>query len=104
MSESKSEYALLARFEAAAGEEAALADFLTASLEAAREEPGMTTWFALRFDESSFGIFDTFPDQTGRQAHLEGEIAQALLADEDDLLADEPTIERVDVLAAMHAD
>lgn len=100
---SESEYALLARFEATPGKETDLADFLAASLDAAREEPGMTTWFALRFDESSFGIFDTFPDQEGRQAHLEGEIAQALMADEDDLLAGEPTIHEVDVLAAMHS-
>jgi quinol monooxygenase YgiN len=100
---SDSEYALLARFEANEGKEAALAGFLEDALAMAREEPGMTTWFALRFDESSFGIFDTFPDQAGRQAHLEGEIAAALMADEDDLLAGEPTIEEVDVLAAMHS-
>lgn len=100
----ESEYALLAQFEARPGKEEALADFLEASLSAAREEPGMTTWFALRFDESSFGIFDTFPNQEGRQAHLEGEIAQALMTDEDDLLAGEPEIRHVDVLAAMHAE
>lgn len=99
-----SEYALLARFEANDGSEEALAGFLTDALAMAREEPGMTTWFALRFDESRFGIFDTIPDQEGRQAHLEGEIAAALMADEDDLLAGEPKIEEVDVLAAMHAD
>ncbi len=98
-----SEYALLARVEANDGQEAALAAFLKDALAMAREEPGMTTWFALRFDESLFGIFDTFPDQQGRQAHLEGEIAAALMTDEDDLLAGEPTIEKVDVLAAMHS-
>lgn len=101
---SDSEYALLARFEANDGKEEQLAGFLEDALAMAREEPGMTTWFALRFDESSFGIFDTFPDQEGRQAHLEGEIAAALIADEDDLLASGPDIAEVDVLAAMHAD
>ena len=50
----------------------------------------MTTWFALRFDESSFDSFDTLPDQAGRQVHLEGEIARALMLGEDDLLAGEP--------------
>lgn len=101
---SDSEYALLARFEANEGKEEQLAGFLEDALAMAREEPGMTTWFALRFDESSFGIFDTFPDQEGRQAHLEGEIAAALIADEDDLLASGPDIAEVDVLAAMHSD
>lgn len=100
---SDSEYALLARFEANEGKEEELAGFLEDALAMAREEPGMTTWFALRFDESSFGIFDTFPDQEGRQAHLEGEIAAALMADDDDLLASGPEIAEVDVLAAMHS-
>jgi len=67
-------------------------------------EPATTTWFALRLDETRFGIFDTFPDGDGRQAHLDGEIAAKLMINADDLLVDDPQIEEVDVLAANHSD
>jgi quinol monooxygenase YgiN len=57
-------------------------------------------WFALRFDASTFGIFDAFPDDAARQAHLGGRLAAALMAKAGDLLAEPPTIEKVDVLAS----
>ncbi|SDF21378.1 putative quinol monooxygenase [Halorientalis regularis] len=100
---SDSEYALLARLEAKDGKEAEVQEFLESALPMAEDEPDTTTWFALRMGESTFGIFDTFPDEDGRQAHLDGEIAAALLEQADDLLAEDPQIEEVDVLAATHA-
>ncbi|MFC7137240.1 putative quinol monooxygenase [Halobaculum litoreum] len=99
-----SEFAILARFEAKPEKTEEVAEFLRGAQEAAEAETGMTSWFAVRFDETRFGIFDTFPDEAGRQAHLEGEIATALLERADDLLVDDPDIDAdVDVLAAKHA-
>jgi quinol monooxygenase YgiN len=99
---SDSEYALLARLEAKPGKEDEVQEFLESALPMAEDEPDTTTWFALRMGESTFGIFDTFPDEGGRQAHLDGEIAAALMDRADDLLAEEPRIDEVDVLAATH--
>jgi quinol monooxygenase YgiN len=63
-------------------------------------EPGTTSWYALRLGPSSFGIFDAFPDESGRQAHLSGRVAEALMAKAADFLSSPPIIEKVDVLAA----
>lgn len=68
----------------------------------AEEEESTTTWFSYRIDETTFGIFDTFPDEDGRQAHFEGEIADELMTNADELLAAEPEIEEIDVVAAKH--
>jgi quinol monooxygenase YgiN len=65
-----------------------------------QQEPGTTTWFALRLGPSTFGIFDTFAAEDGRQAHLNGPIAAALMAKAGELLAKQPVIEKVDILAA----
>jgi len=65
-----------------------------------REEPATTAWFAIRFNQSTFGIFDAFPDEAGRQAHLNGRVAAALMANASELLAEPPSIEKVDVLEA----
>jgi quinol monooxygenase YgiN len=92
--------ALLARLEAKPGKEAELDSFLRSALPLAQAEPATTAWFALRFGPGSFGIFDAFPDEAGRQAHLTGAIAKALFAKADELLAKPPAIEQVDVLAA----
>jgi quinol monooxygenase YgiN len=99
---SDSEYALLARMEAKPGKEAAVEEFLESALPMAEDEAATTTWFALRLDDATFGIFDTFPDEEGRQAHLDGDIAEALFARADELLVEEPTVEEADVLAAKH--
>ena len=64
------------------------------------EEPATTAWFAIRIGPSTFGIFDAFPDEAGRQAHLSGRVAAALMAKASELLAQPPVIEKVDVLAA----
>lgn len=92
--------ALLARLEAKPGKEEALADFLKSALPLAQAETGTNLWFALKLGPHTFGIFDTFADDTGRQAHLSGDIAKALFAKADELLAQPPSIEMVDILAA----
>ena len=92
--------ALFVRLEAKPGKETAVETFLRGGLPLAQAEPATTTWFALRMGPSTFGIFDAFPDESGRQAHLQGPIAAALMAQAKDLLAEPPAIEKVDVLAA----
>ena len=91
---------LFVRLEAKPGKEAEVAAFLRQGLELARQEPTTPVWFALRLGPSTFGIFDAFADETGRQTHLSGPIAQALMAQAPNLLASPPVIERVDVLGA----
>lgn len=91
---------LLARLEAKPGKEQAVADFLASALALAENEPATTAWFAVRLGPSTFGIFDVFPDESGRQAHLSGPIAAALMAKASELLAQPPVIEKLDVLAA----
>src|SRR5689334_22311228 len=85
--------ALLARLEAKPGKEAEVAALLTGALPLANAEPATTVWFALRVGPSTFGIFDAFADDAGRQAHLAGQIAAALMAKAPELLAQPPTIE-----------
>ena len=92
--------ALYVRLEAKPGKEEEVADFLRSGLPLAEEEPATTAWFALQMGPSTFGIFDAFPDDAGRQAHLSGRIAAALMAKASDLLAEPPSIQKVDVLAA----
>jgi len=95
-----SSVALFVRLEAKPGQEGAVESFLRGGLPLAEAEPATTTWFALRLGPSTFGIFDTFPDDAGRQAHLQGPIAAALMAKASELLAQPPSIEKVDVLAS----
>jgi quinol monooxygenase YgiN len=65
-----------------------------------QEEPATTVWFALRLGPSTFAIYDAFPDESGRQAHLSGRVAAALMEKASELLAQPPTIEKADILAA----
>ena len=92
--------AILALLEAKPGKEQELESFLSAALPLARAEPGTVRWYALRLGAGRFGIFDTFHDESGRDAHLSGEIAKALFARADELLASPPTIEQAHILAA----
>lgn len=92
--------ALFVRLEAKAGKEAAVAAFLKSGLALVQEEPATTAWFGLQLGPSTFGIFDAFPDEAGRQAHLTGRVAAALMANAAELLSQPPSIEKVDVLAA----
>jgi quinol monooxygenase YgiN len=91
----KLKLSLFVRLEAKPGKEAEVAAFLKQGLELARQEATTPVWFALRIGPSTFGVFDAFADEAGRQAHLNGPIAQAL-----NLLASPPVIERVEVLGA----
>jgi quinol monooxygenase YgiN len=92
--------ALFVRLEAKAGKEADVESFLRSGLAIVQQEPATTSWFALRIGPSTFGIFDAFPDDAGRQAHLNGRVAAALMAKASELLAKPPSIEKIDVLAA----
>ncbi len=91
---------LLVRLHARAGKEGDVASFLEGGLPLAEAEPDTTAWFAIRLGPSEFGIFDVFPDDGGRQAHLAGPIAAALMERAGELFAEPPAIEPLDVLAA----
>ena len=90
---------LLATLKAKPGKEDELADFLRSALPLAQAEPDTTAWFAIQLDDATFGIFDVFPSQEGRQAHLDGPIAAALMSKADELLSAPPDIKPIDVLA-----
>ena len=92
--------ALLVRLEAKPGKEKEVENFLMGGLPLVQEEPDTTAWFGIRLGPSTFGIFDAFPHEAGRQAHLTGKVAAALMAHAPELLAKPPTIEKVDVLAS----
>jgi Uncharacterized conserved protein len=92
--------ALFVRLEAKPGKEKDVEDFLRAGLPLVEAEPQTTVWFGIRLGPSTFGIFDAFPDEAGRTAHLSGRVAAALGAKAAELFAKPPSIERVDVLAA----
>lgn len=91
--------ALFVRLEAKPGKEAEVEGFLRGGLAMVQQEPATTAWFALRLGPSTFGIFDAFPDESGRQAHLSGQVAAALMAKASELFLQPPVIEKADVLA-----
>ena len=92
--------ALFVRLEAKPGKEKEVESFLMVGLPLVMEEPATTAWFCIRLGPSTFGIFDAFPDEAGRQAHLSGKVAAALMAQAGDLFSEPPAIENVDLLAA----
>jgi quinol monooxygenase YgiN len=92
--------ALFVRLEAKPGKEADVAKFLRDGLAIVQEEPATTAWFAIQIAPSTFGIFDAFPNEAGRQAHLSGRVAAALMARASELFSQPPAIEKVDVLAS----
>ena len=91
---------LFVKLTAKAGKEADVEAFLNGGLDLVNDEPLTKTWYAVKFDASTFGIFDTFDGDEGRDAHLNGKVAEALMANADALLAEPPSIEKIDVLAA----
>ncbi len=91
--------ALSVTLHAKAGKEEDVAQFLRDARPIVEQEPGTRAWFALRFDESTFGIFDVFPDDAARQSHLSGGVGQALAAKGGELFSAGPSIQNVDVLA-----
>jgi len=92
--------ALFVRLQAKAGKEDEVAAFLKQGLELANQEATTPVWFALRLGPGTFAIFDAFQDEAGRQNHLNGPIAKALMAHAPDLLAAPPAIEQLDVLGS----
>ena len=91
---------LWVRLEAKPGKEKDVAEFLKGGLALVEQEPKTVTWYAIQLSPSIFGIFDTFADDSGRDAHLAGRVAEALMAKAPDLLAKAPSIEKIDILAA----
>jgi quinol monooxygenase YgiN len=94
-----SKFALYVPLEAMPGKEKEVAEFLKSAQPLAIAEPGTVTWFAIQEGPSSFAIFDTFDDEAGREAHLNGKIAAALMAKAGELLAKPPSIHKLDILA-----
>jgi quinol monooxygenase YgiN len=92
--------ALWVKLEAKLGQEETVAKFLAGALPLVDEEPATVAWFGIRLGPSSFAIYDAFPDDKGRDAHLSGKVAAALMAKAPELLAKPPAIEKVDVLAS----
>jgi quinol monooxygenase YgiN len=94
------QYALYAHLKAKPGKSAEVEALLKSALSMAQNESGTITWYAFAEDEGSFGIFDTFETEAGRQAHLDGPIAKALMSKADALLSEPPAIHKIRVLAA----
>lgn len=92
--------AIWAMLEAKPGKELEVEQFLKSALPMAQAETQTTTWYALKLGPTTFGIFDTFVDQKGRDAHLSGDIAKALFAKAEELFARPPHIEQPEILAA----
>lgn len=92
-------HALYVELKARPGKEDELAAFLAGAKPLVDAEPATRAWFGIRFDEETFAIFDAFDDEAGRDAHLSGQVAAALMVRAPELLAQAPQIRRADVLA-----
>jgi|SRR6218665_50982 len=92
--------ALLAKLSAKPGKEKEVEAFLKSALPIVLGEEGTMSWYAIRFSATSFGIFDTFASDEGRQAHLAGEVVKALMINVPHLLAEDPVIDFLEVLAS----
>ncbi len=92
-------FGLLVTLEAKPGKENEVDQFLRSALPLVEEEPGTVSWYAIRMNASTFGIFDTFNDEAGRQAHFSGKVAEALFAKAEELFSRAPKIEQLDILA-----
>ena len=94
-------FSIWAEVHAKPGKEKEVEDFLKSAQPLAEQEPATLTWYVVKLGPSSFGIFDTFADEAGRDAHLNGEIAKALFSEKTKaLLAKDPTVHKIDVIAA----
>jgi quinol monooxygenase YgiN len=91
-------FALYARMKAKPGKEAAVEAFLKQGAVMAQDEPGTIRWFGIKEDDGAYSVFDTFNDEAGRDAHLHGEIAKALMAQADELFSEPPQIHKIVVL------
>jgi len=93
-------FALYVELKAKPGKEAEVEAFLKQGAAMAADEPGTADWYAIKEDRPGvYGVFDTFEDEAGRDAHLNGEIAKALMAKADELLSEPPKIDKIDILA-----
>ena len=92
-------FALYGHLKAKPGKEAEVEAFLKQGAEMAKQEKGTRAWFALREDSGAYGIFDTFDDEAGREAHLNGKIAKALMGKANELLSEPPQIHKIAILA-----
>ncbi len=92
-------FALYGELKPKPGKEADVEAFLKQGAELAKKEHGTVTWYALKEDNGTYGIFDTFNDEAGREAHLSGEIAKALMGRADELLSESPAIHKIDIIA-----
>jgi quinol monooxygenase YgiN len=90
---------LLVRLDVQSGKDSEVEGFLRGTLPVVEKEPATPAWFAVRFGRSEYGIFDAFPDEAAREAHLAGPVAKMLMAQSDILFTSPPHIERLDVLA-----
>ena len=91
---------LYVQLKAKPGKEAEVESFLHSGLPIVRDEPDTIAWFAIRIGPSTYGIFDAFPGDAGRQAHLSGRVAAALMQKASDLLSEPPEIMMLDILAS----
>jgi quinol monooxygenase YgiN len=91
---------LYVKLDAKPGKEDEVEQFLKDGLSIVQQEPDTVAWFAIRLGPSAFGIFDVFPDESGRQAHLSGQVAAALMEKSLDILASPPSIEKIDIIAS----
>src|SRR6185437_593995 len=96
-------FALLAVLNAKPGKAKEVEEFLKSAKPLAEREPGTHTWYAVKLGPERFGIFDTFKDEAGRDAHLKGEIAKALFAKAPELFSAPPQVEKLDILASKAA-
>jgi len=92
---------LLVTLKAKEGKELELSNFLNEAVNLARREEKTITWYSFRIDHSTFGIFDTFENESGREAHLQGSIASGIMGLAADLLLEDPKIEKVEILSAV---
>ncbi len=90
---------LLVTVKAKKGKEDEVKNLLASAVDLARQENQTVNWYAFKIDESTFGVFDTFSDEAGRDAHLAGEIAKALMANASELLSEDPSIKKIDILS-----
>ncbi|HEY3757744.1 MAG TPA: antibiotic biosynthesis monooxygenase [Opitutaceae bacterium] len=95
-------YALYAHLKAKPDKHSEVEALLKSALSLAQQEKGTITWYAFKEDEGSYGIFDTFDTEEGRQAHLDGAIAKALMAKAGELLSEPPKIHKIALLADKH--
>jgi quinol monooxygenase YgiN len=93
------QYALYVSLKAKPGKESEVEAFLKQGAEMAKQEEGTVNWYGLKEDEGSYSVFDTFNDEAGREAHLNGEIAKTLKAKASELFAEPPQIHKIRIVA-----